>query len=107
MSDFKDVSERNLDALLRSRFPGPVPDDGFSERVMRALPRNRQPRIPLLPLSAAAGTVLAWFALLPSPIWRQVVQEWLAGSIGFATVGISALLLGMAIVSCAWSLEEG
>lgn len=107
MTDTHQASDQHLDDLLRRHFPGGVADDGFSARVMRALPKRRDPRHGLLPAAAAAGGVLAWLALMPSPLWQQVAQEWLARDLGAATIGVGALLLGVTIASCAWSLEEG
>jgi hypothetical protein len=107
MTDIDDVSDQQLDELLRRRFSGAVADDGFSARVMRAVPPRRQARPWLLPGAAVVGTLMAWLALMPSPVWQQVAQEWLAGDFGAATVGIGVLLFGVTMVSCAWSLDEG
>lgn len=96
-----------LDALLRRQFPGPVADDGFAARVMQALPPRRQPRTWLLPGAAVAGSLLAWLALMPSPVWRQATQEWLAGDLGAATLGLGVIAFAVTLASCAWSLEEG
>lgn len=106
MTDLDDASDPRLDDLLRRHFPGAVADDGFSARVMRRLPPRRAPRTWLLPAAAVVGSLLAWLALMPSPVWRQVAQEWLARDFGAASVGIGVLLLAVTLVSCAWSLEE-
>lgn len=106
MIDLNDASDQQLDDRLRHQFPGAVPDDGFSARVMRHLPPRLQPRPWLLTSAAVAGGLLAWLALMPSPIWQQIAQEWRAGDIGSASAGTGVLLLAIALVSCAWSLEE-
>ena len=107
MTDLDDTTDPKLDALLRRQFPGAVADDGFSTRVMRALPPRRQPRPWLLPVAAVVGTLLAWLALMPSPVWQQAAQEWLQGNLGAATAGIGLLMFAVTLASCAWSLEEG
>ncbi|GGA84726.1 hypothetical protein GCM10011521_23930 [Arenimonas soli] len=107
MTEHKDASDPQLDDLLRRNFPGAVADDGFSARVMRRLPPRRGPRPWLLPGAAVTGSLVAWLALMSSPVWQQVAQEWLADDFGAASAGIGVLLLGVTLVSCAWALEEG
>jgi hypothetical protein len=102
-----DLDDQKLDDLLRRQFPGAVAEDGFTSRVMRALPPRRAPRPWLVPGAAVAGSVLAWLALMPSPVWQQAAREWLQGDLGAATAGIGVLLMVVTLVSCAWSLEEG
>lgn len=101
-----DISDQNIDYLLRRQFVGPVPDDGFAARVTRALPARRRPRPWLLPVAALAGSLLAWFTLLPSPLWQQVAHEWLAGGLGATSAGVGVLLLGVSLLSCGWALDE-
>lgn len=106
MSDINEVSDARLDDLLREQFRGPVADEGFAARVMLALPPRREYRRWLLPGAAALGGLLAWVTLMPSPVWQQAVQEWLAGDFGAATAGIGVLMFGVTLASFAWSLEE-
>jgi hypothetical protein len=101
-----DISDMKLDDLLRRDFPGAVADDGFSERVMRALPTRRRHQPWLLPSATLAGGLLAWWTLLPSGLLQQVALEWLAGDYGAASAGVCVLLLGFSWLGCAWALEE-
>lgn len=107
MAEHEDPTDPALDALLRRQFPGPVADEGFSARVMRALPPRRRPRPWLLPGAAVAGSLLAWLALVPSPAWQAAAREWLTGDVGAASAGVGLLMLVVTLASCAWSLEEG
>lgn len=107
MTDLDNMSDPKLDGLLRRQFPGAVAEDGFTSRVMRVLPPRRAPRPWLVPGAAVAGSLLAWLALMPSPVWQQAAREWLQGDPGAATAGIGVLLMVVTLVSCAWSLEEG
>lgn len=100
------LSDQDLDELLRRAFTGAVDDDGFSARVMRALPVRPRPRPWLLPGAAMAGGLLAWWVLLPSPLLQQFAQEWLAGSFGGASAGVCLLSFGVALLGCGWALEE-
>jgi hypothetical protein len=101
-----DPSDSTLEDALRRGFAGAVADDGFTARVMRALPARRRPRPWLLQGAALSGGLLAWLALLPSPLWRQVAQEWLAGDFGIALAGCCVLALGVSVLGCGWALAE-
>lgn len=102
----KDLSDEQLDALLRREFDGPVEDAGFTDALMLKLPARGRPRPWLLPGAALAGALLAWLSLLPAPIWQQLVDEWLAGGFGAASAAVCAVLLGIGLLGCGWALEE-
>jgi hypothetical protein len=101
-----DIPDQELDDLLRRAFTGAVEDDGFSARVMRALPVRRRPRPWLLSGAALAGGLLAWWALLPSPLLQQFAREWLASDFGGVSAAVYILLFGVSLLSCGWALEE-
>jgi hypothetical protein len=101
-----EISDERLDDLLRRDFDGAVADDGFSARVMRALPARRRQRPWLLPAAALAGGLLAWLSLLPSALLQQVADEWLGGGLGAASAGVCVLLLGVSVLGCGWALDE-
>jgi len=101
-----EMTETELDELLRREFSGPAADEGFSRRVLRALPARRRQRPWLLPVSALLGVVLACLALLPAPLLQQVTLEWQAGAFGSAAAVFCVLLLGMSLLGCGWALEE-
>jgi hypothetical protein len=101
-----EISEQHIDEILRREFGSGVAEDGFSARVIRALPPRRRPRPWLLPTAALAGSLLAWLALLPSPLLQQAAQEWLAGSFGATSASVCVLLLGVSMLGCGWALEE-
>ncbi len=107
MNEPDELTDRALDALLRKGFPGELADDGFSARVMRALPPRRRQRPWLLPAAALAGGLLAWLAVLPAQAWQDIAREWLAGAVGPVTVATGVLLLVVSVLGCAWALEEG
>lgn len=101
-----EMTDQELDELLRRDFAVGVADEGFSERVMRALPPRQGQKPWLLPLATLTGGLLAWLALLPSPLLQQATREWLAGDIGPTSVAVYALLLGVGVLGCVWALEE-
>ncbi|MBX3725109.1 MAG: DUF5056 domain-containing protein [Xanthomonadales bacterium] len=106
MNEPDELTDRTLDDLLRKGFKGEVADDGFSTRVMRALPPRRRQRPWLLPGAALAGGLLAWLAVLPAQAWQDIAREWLAGDVGPVTVGTGMLLLVVSMLGCAWALDE-
>lgn len=99
-------SDHRLDELLRRGFSGPVPDGGFSARVMRALPTRRRQPARMLPTAAMLGGLLAWLSLLPSSLLQQVAQEWQTGGFGAASAAVCVLLLGLSLLGCGWALDE-
>jgi hypothetical protein len=101
-----DISDQELDDLLRRAFTGAVEDNGFSARVMRALPVRRRPRPWRLSGAALAGGLLAWWALLPSPLLQQFALEWLAGDFGGVSAAVYILVFGVSLLGCGWALEE-
>lgn len=102
-----DTPDHELDTWLRHEFEGPVADDGFATRVMSALPRRTRRRAWPLPAAAAAGGLLAWLALSPSPLVEFAMREWRAADFGPSSAVLLALLFGMVLLGCAWALDEG
>lgn len=100
------LSDEQLDELLRGNLVTAVADDGFSARVMRALPPRPRRHPWLLPVAALAGCLLAGLALLPAPPLQQATGEWFAADIGAPSAVLCALLLGVALLGCGWALEE-
>lgn len=100
------ISDRQIDDLLRQHFTGAVPDSGFSARVTRSLPARRRSRPWLLPVAALTGSLLAWLALLPSQLLQQAAHEWLTGGFGVTSAVVCILLLGISLLGCGWALEE-
>lgn len=99
------LSEQMLDQVLR-RDLAAVADNGFSARVMRALPQRRRSQPWLLALAALAGVLLAWL-VLPMPQLQQATREWLTGNIQTSPAIVCALLLlGVGLLGCGWALEE-
>jgi Domain of unknown function (DUF5056) len=100
-----DISDQALEELLRRDFKA-ASDDGFSARVMRALPQQASRRQWLMPAAAIAGFLLAWLTLLPSPLLQQAARDWLAGNMGPSTIVLWALVLCIGLLGCGWALEE-
>jgi hypothetical protein len=101
-----DLTDEQLDALLRRDFGGPVEDAGFTDAVIRTLPARGRPHPLLVPAAALAGALLAWLSLLSAPIWQQLVDEWQTGGFGTASAVVCALLMGIGLLGCGWALEE-
>lgn len=109
MSDHEQIagpSDAALDAALRRTFEGPVADQGFSTRVMQALPARRR-RLGWLPGMTLLGGALAGIALAPASMWGALAAEWQSGAFGTASAATCVLLLAMSLLSCGWALDEG
>ncbi len=100
-----DLSDQALEELLR-RDVRAIPDQGFSARVMRALPTPPRQRHWLMPAAAISGALLAWLALLPATLLQQAASDWLAGNMGPSTLALWALVLCVGLLGCGWALEE-
>lgn len=102
------LPQDEIEALLRKQFDGPVADGGFSDRLMRQLPRRRRRRRSTWPLWAGVGTgaTACWLALLQSPLlwfgWRDSIHgEWSAASVSMLLV-----MLVMVVLALAWAVVE-
>lgn len=104
-----EMTDAQIDVLLRDDFEGAVRDEGFSARVMQVIPPRRPAmswrRWPM-PVAVGAGSLLTWLALLPAPLWQGAAQEWMARDFGGATVSLYALLLALGVLGCVWAVEE-
>lgn len=95
-----------VEILLRRQFDGPVPDAGFAERVMQALPpRRRRVRWPAW-AGLAAGAVACWLALLPSPLLRVAWRDVLRAHWSAADITLLLVMAGMALLALAWGIAE-
>jgi hypothetical protein len=100
------IHDGDIDALLRQAFDGSVPDDGFSDRVMRQLPpRSRPVAWPLL-AGVLAGVVLCALSLVASPLWHAGWQGWLIGQWSSSTLILLAVMAAMSLLALGWSLAE-
>ncbi|HEY3521147.1 MAG TPA: hypothetical protein VGK80_08915 [Rhodanobacteraceae bacterium] len=94
-----------IEALLRKQFEGPVPDEGFSRRLMQRLPHRRRVAWPMwggIPL----GAVACWLALLRSPLLRIGWRDWVSGHWSASAITILLAMLGMVMLALIWSVAE-
>lgn len=100
------IHEDDIDALLRKSFDGPVPDDGFCDRVMQRVPLRR--RAPAWPLAACviAGIALCWLSLSGSALWRNAWQAWIAGHWSASLVAVLATTAALSLLALGWGLSE-
>ena len=81
-----DLDQDRLDTLLR-RAPGPIADDGFTARVLAALPQTRQPWYASRGFVLVAATVLGSLAVVLIP----GVFEYTADSLISLSFALAAL----------------
>ena len=100
-----------IEALLRADAGAGVPDDGFSSRVMRALPLAPRPRAWLRPaLVAGSGAVGALLAWLLAPAGTSLVQGFVdlsrAQALTPSAWAALGLAMGMAAVAAVLVADE-
>jgi hypothetical protein len=100
------IHDDNIDALLRQSFDGPVPDAGFSERVMQQLPPRRRPSTWPLAAGVVVGAVLCLLSLHTSPLWRAGWHGWLVGEWSSSTIITLSMMAGMSLLALGWTLAE-
>lgn len=101
-----DPMEDAVDALLREQFEGPVADDGFCTSVMDRLPaRRRRMKWPMV-AGTVAGVATCGISLSSAPIAYNGWQDWLSGAPSSATMALFVAMMGMAILTLAWTIAE-
>jgi len=101
-----DELDDEIDRLLRAQFDGPVPADGFAERVMAQVPARRRRRNWPLAVGATTGVTLGWLSLWSAPLTRTAWQDWLSGNLTDAALTLLAVMIGGAVLTLAWSIAE-
>ena len=91
-----------IEALLLRQF-APVSDEGFSDRVMRALPPRRRRATWPLWSGILMGAVACWLVLLHSPLLRL---DWVSGDWSASAVTMLLAMLGVATLALVWGVAE-
>lgn len=99
--------EDSIEALLRTQFDGPVPDDGFSERVMQALPPRRRRIDWPLRAGIAAGVVACWLSLLSARVLHAGWSAWTNHQLTAPAIALLLVAAGMSLLALWWSVAEG
>ncbi len=100
------LHDDDIDALLRKSFDGPVPDDGFCDRVMQKVPPRRRPSAWPLAAGIVVGAVLCSLSLFTSPLWRAAWHGWLVGEWSASTIITLSMMAGMSLLALGWTLAE-
>ncbi len=102
-----DPADDSLDALLRDAFDGPVPADGFCERVMTQLPsRPRGYRAWPIAAGVTTGMAACVAGLGSVPTMRDGWQDWLALEPSPSTMLLLAIASGISLLAAVWALAE-
>ncbi|MFK2879251.1 hypothetical protein [Rhodanobacter hydrolyticus] len=100
------TSDDELDALLRRSFDGPVPDEGFSEKLMQRLPPHRRRIAWPLWSGVLAGVGAGGLSLLRAPLLGDGLRDWLRGEWSAPAVALLLAATGMSLLACWWSMAE-
>jgi hypothetical protein len=95
-----------IEALLRGQFDGPLPDDGFSERVMQRLPTRRRRVAWPLWAGVLAGMGACWLGLLSAPLLQVGWRDWAGGELSAPAIILLSVAAGMSLLASWWSVAE-
>jgi len=96
-----------IDALLREQFDGPVPDGGFSARVMQRIPRRRRWPGLVAPLAGLLAGAAGCFASLAR--WPALdLERWYAagGHGSGSAIALAAAMAGLTLLTWWWGIAE-
>lgn len=95
-----------IDTLLRLTFDGPVEDGGFTDRVVRTLPRRRPQGAWFSLVGMLAGTVSCWLAIRSSPIVLSGWKNWVSGDSPVPLIPLLIAVLGLSLLGLVWAISE-
>jgi hypothetical protein len=95
-----------IEALLRSQFDGPLPDAGFSERVMQQLPARRRRVAWPLWAGVLAGVGACWWQLLSAPLLHAGWRDWSSGQLSVPAIILLTVVAGISLLASWWSVAE-
>lgn len=95
-----------IEALLCEQFDGPVPDDGFAERLMQQVPPRRRRAVWPVVAGILAGIGACWLSLLPASLLQAGWQNWISGELSAPAIILMAAAAGMSLLACWWTTME-
>ncbi|WP_084583207.1 hypothetical protein [Sphingomonas azotifigens] len=95
-----------IDALLRRSFDGPVEDGGFTDRVMRTLPRRHRHGAWCSLVGMIAGAVSCWVTVGSSPIMLMAWQIWVSGRPSVSLLSLVLAVMGLSVLGLIWTISE-
>lgn len=101
-----DGFDDDIAALLRDGFGGPVPDEGFCDRVMQQLPATRRNRAWPTLVGIAGGVAASAISLMSAPVMASAWDDWLAVPSVQSVLVVMAAGLGLSTLALAWALAE-
>lgn len=95
-----------IDTLLRLSFDGSVEDGGFTDHVMRTLPRRRPQGAWFSFAGMIAGAVSCWLAMRSSPIVLAGWKNWVGGDSSVPLTPLLIAVLGLSVLGLIWAISE-
>jgi len=95
-----------IDQLLRERFDGAVPDDGFCDRVMQDLPARRHKVAWPSWIGLFAGVAACASGLWSTPMLRAGWHDLNVGAPTASALVLLLVLAAMSLLAMCWSLCE-
>lgn len=101
-----DKPDDPIEVLLQKAFDGPMPDGGFSARVMQVLPERRSRQRWLLPAAIAAGIGACWLALASTSLLHAAGHDWTTGTLSPPVLVLLVAMVGMSLLATWWAMTE-
>lgn len=98
--------DNEIEALLLKQLEGPVPDNGFSDRLMQRLPPRRRRAVWPLWAGVLAGTAACWLSLLSTSLLHVGWQDWISGELSAPAIILVSAVAGMSLLACWWTTME-
>lgn len=98
--------DNEIETMLLKQLEGPVPDNGFSDRLMQRLPPRRRRTVWPLWAGVLTGTGTCWLSLLSSPLLHIGWQGWVRGELSASVIALMVVFFGMSLLACWWSTME-
>lgn len=95
-----------IEALLKKQFDGPLPNEGFAERVMQRLPQRRRRLAWPLWIGITTGACACWLSLADVPLLHIGLLDLIRGQLSMAAITLLSAVAGMSLLACWWTLSE-
>jgi phosphotransferase system glucose/maltose/N-acetylglucosamine-specific IIC component len=99
-------ADDSIDTLLRLSFEGAVEDGGFTDRVVRTLPRRRPQGAWFSLVGMLAGAVSCWLAMRSSPIVLSGWKNWVSEDPSVPLTPLLISVLGLSLLGLIWAISE-
>jgi hypothetical protein len=95
-----------IEAMLRRQFAGPVPDDGFTARVMQRVPTRRRRRAWPVWAGLFGGAAVSAWSLRSSSLIQAGWHDVIGNEPSVAAIALCLAAAGLSLLAAVWVLME-